>query len=244
MSTPPWKRSFSGGLHALSLKTFTPAEAGRRLSGRKNRFSSAFWRVMSPLSWTPSCGISRRSLRRSSAWAVLVVDNDSADNSKQLLQAWMEKARALGAVRARLIDLDGLAVRSIPYAPTVLPWRATGSCRRSNGTEGELGGFDYLAVLDMDFPNSSPLPAGKNSAEAVSIFWMKIPNVQRASSPIPCRSITISGRSREKDWCPRRLLAMKVTRAQPVMSSGSCDAEIYFRAAAFHARSRRRTHRK
>jgi hypothetical protein len=123
-----------------------------------------------------------------SAWAVLVVENDSADNSKHLLRAWMDKARRLGAVRASLIELDGLALTH-PVRTDRIAWRATASWRRSKGMRKSPGSI-FSPCWTWIFP--TPARCRRKNLPARSRRWRRT-RPQPEFSPIRCRFITIYG---------------------------------------------------
>ena len=74
------------------------------------------------------------------------MENDSIDDTKSILKSW------LAGRPAKLIEMDGLAER--------LPKRTERIAAARNRYLQEISGsslnkFDYLVILDMDFPNSS-----------------------------------------------------------------------------------------
>lgn len=100
---------------------------------------------------------------RFDSWAVVIAENDSRDGSKALLRAWMEKARGLGAVRAVLIDMDGLAAQA---ERTNRIAAARNRILQEVEQDAELSRFGLLAMLDMDIPNSYPVRPEKFAAAA------------------------------------------------------------------------------
>jgi len=157
-----------------------------------------------------------------SAWAVLVVENDSNDGSKHLLQVWMERARALGAVRARLIEMDGLALRHPVRTDRIAV--ARNRILQEIEQDKEIGQFDYLAVLDMDFPNSCPLPPEK-FAEAVST--LKQEKLAAGVFPNSLPLYYDIWALREKDWCPADCW-QQVTEAQSALSLEAATQKYVF----------------
>jgi hypothetical protein len=90
----------------------------------------------------------------------------------------------------------------------------------------EIGQFDYLAVLDMDFPNSCPLPVGEfrkaiDFLDANSNVAGVFPN----SLPLYYDIWAL----RAKDWCPGDCWE-EVARAQPSLSlEAATEKYVYAR---------------
>jgi FkbM family methyltransferase len=75
----------------------------------------------------------------------IIVENDSTDSTKSILKSWTEGRRA------RLIEMDGLAER----VPNITERLAVARNRYLQEIrESSLKDFDYLVMLDMDYPNS------------------------------------------------------------------------------------------
>ncbi len=136
--------------------------------------------------------------RQFAQWAVVVAENDSHDQTKTLLKTWMERARSLGAERAVLADLDGM-IRDHP-ARTDRIALARNRVLEEIEKDQLLSGFDYLAFLDMDFPNAHPLRP-ENFAAAVEFLedHPKVAGVFPNQLPLYYDVWAL----REKDWCPR-----------------------------------------
>jgi hypothetical protein len=132
------------------------------------------------------------------AWAVLVAENDSQDGTKPWLKAWMEKARTMGAVRADLIELDGLAAASPIRTDRIAI--ARNRILAEIERDPELRRFDYLAVLDMDFPNSCPLPV-EQFAGAIAMLERNPGTAGVFANSLPLYYDIWA--LRQDDWCPR-----------------------------------------
>jgi hypothetical protein len=133
---------------------------------------------------------------RFAAWAVVMVENDSRDDSKARLRAWMEKARGLGAVRAVLIDMDGLAAQT---ERTNRIAAARNRILQEIEQDAELSRFDLLAMMDMDIPNSYPARPEKFAAAAGFLEDHEdVAAVFPNQLPLYYDLWTL----REKNWCP------------------------------------------
>lgn len=133
---------------------------------------------------------------RFDSWAVVIAENDSRDGSKALLRAWMEKARGLGAVRAVLIDMDGLAAQA---ERTNRIAAARNRILQEVEQDAELSRFGLLAMLDMDIPNSYPVRPEKFAAAAAFLD-----EHQDAAAVFPNQLPLYYDiwTLREKNWCP------------------------------------------
>ncbi len=136
--------------------------------------------------------------RRFAGWAVVVAENDSHDQTKPLLTAWMERARSQGAARAVLAEMDGM-IRDHP-ARTDRIALARNRILEEIEQDPLLSGFDYLAFLDMDFPNVHPLRA-ENFAAAVEFLEQHPDAAGVFPNQLPLYYDVWA--LREKDWCPR-----------------------------------------
>ncbi len=160
--------------------------------------------------------------RQFAGWAVVVAENDSGDQTKAMLQGWMDRARALGAARAVLAEMDGM-IRDHPSRTDRI---AIARNRVLEEIEKDplLSGFDYLAFLDMDFPNVHPLRP-ENFAAAVEFMERHSGAAGVFPNQLPLYYDVLA--LREKDWCPRDCWD-EVRDAMPAMGRDAAVAKYAF----------------
>lgn len=78
----------------------------------------------------------------------VIVENDSTDGTKSILQSWTNSRKAV------LVELDGIDIRFPERTERIAYAR---NCYLEIINNSELREFDYLIVLDMDTPNTAPL---------------------------------------------------------------------------------------
>jgi FkbM family methyltransferase len=124
-------------------------------------------------------------------WAAIIIENDSQDQTKSILRQWSAGTNA----KARIVELDGLG-REFPMKTERLAY-ARNRCLEEI-ERSELSAFDYLVVIDMDFPNAVPLRV-QSFVEAVSFLEERedVAGVFANSVPLYYDVWAL----REKNWC-------------------------------------------
>ena len=87
-------------------------------------------------------------------WSIILLENDSRDGTKQLLQKWVSATNAKNAGRAKLIELDGIEWHHPKRTDRLAAAR---NLYLKEIADSGLKDFDYLAVTDMDDANVSPI---------------------------------------------------------------------------------------
>ena len=135
---------------------------------------------------------------RFAQWAAMVAENDSRDQTKNLLKAWLGRTQSLGAARAVFVEMDGM-IRDHPDRTNRIAL-ARNRLLEEIEKDAQLSGFDYLAFWDMDFPNVHPMRP-ENFITAVE-FLERNPNAAGVfPNQLPVYYDVWA--LREKDWCPR-----------------------------------------
>ena len=160
--------------------------------------------------------------RHFAQWAVVVAENDSHDQTKTLLKAWMERAPTQGAARAVLADMDGMIRDHLDRTDRIA--LARNRVLEEIEKDQLLSGFDYLAFLDMDFPNVHPMRP-ENFAAAVDFLERNPGAAGVFPNQLPLYYDVWA--LREKDWCPRDCWD-EVRDAMPALGLDAAVAKYAF----------------